>query len=643
MSAGMPTRSERKNGLESDRTPAGVGPASYGTEKAGAVRAPLPQRSGFGTAHRNLNKNRSTSSETPGPGAFDLAGAAVKREAGKSNSFRSGVARLGPVAPGSSVFLPSSVVDNPGAGSYGEILNPYVPDKKAPKARGYIVVATRHPPAIPRRAQSYGYKEGGDGKLNLQPPPVPTHSGVGRDHIGPGQYEPMAALDVGVAQRVKLDFGQSKQSRKLFEPTNTYENRQCDRANPAPTQYDPVKPAAAPFGAPSGANRALANPSAAFSSRVKMTHQLHAGTLQPGPGHYGGSANAGMADDPAVSGDRNPNVLQGFGSTALRRGWDNPAGVPFASCNEAHSNPGPGTYGEKRNAFAEEPAAGANVHGRPPKTTLLEVPVGFGATGDRPCMGLVERRSEVLGPGSHNSHHTTMVAQIAKKVRSRTAAFGCSAGASRFGTAKSSALKQAVGSPTGGGGGGPGPASYCGGATMAQPYGTASSLADSRRPMRQGQGAFKSQSRKFPRAAAGNEAKMGGGICIVGERNGFYSGPAPTAYTLPSSFDRATKPVLPETQLPGRGFLGSDQQFKTDWVKNDNPGPGAYGSEVVERPKREYRRQLAPPGKSFSMATRFAPAQAKSAADVEAAPGRYDVAGSMLTKSFNITMAPVTR
>ena len=71
-------------------------------------RAPPPQRSGFGTAHRNLNKNRSTSSETPGPGAFDLAGAAVKREAGKSNSFRSGVARLGPVAPGSSVFLPSS-------------------------------------------------------------------------------------------------------------------------------------------------------------------------------------------------------------------------------------------------------------------------------------------------------------------------------------------------------------------------------------------------------------------------------------------------------------------------------------------------------------------------------------------------------
>ena len=101
--------------------------------------------------------------------------------------------------------------------------------------------------------------------------------------------------------------------------------------------------------------------------------------------------------------------------------------------------------------------------------------------------------------------------------------------------------------------------------------------------------------------------------------------------------------MLPETQLPGRGFLGSDQQFKTDWVKNDNPGPGAYGSEVVERPKREYRRQLAPPGKSFSMAPRFAPAQAKSAADVEAAPGRYDVAGSMLTKSFNITMAPVTR
>ena len=36
-------------------------------------------------------------------------------------------------------------------------------------------------------------------------------------------------------------------------------------------------------------------------------------------------------------------------------------------------------------------------------------------------------------------------------------------------------------------------------------------------------------------------------------------------------------------------------------------------------------------------------AAAKTAADVEAAPGRYDVAGSMLTKSFNITMAPVTR
>ena len=143
-------RSERKSSISMDRTPGAVGPGAYEAGGADLGSRSRPGFAGFASsAHRNLNQDKSTKNTTPGPGSYQVRPQDTPVQAVSSNAFRTGVARLAPSAPGSSVFCSSSVVENPAPNAYGSggFLNRTKLQKKAPKERAYLVVGSRSMPA----------------------------------------------------------------------------------------------------------------------------------------------------------------------------------------------------------------------------------------------------------------------------------------------------------------------------------------------------------------------------------------------------------------------------------------------------------------------------------------------------------------
>ncbi len=113
------------------------------------------------------------------------------------------VPRFAPYAPGSTIFQPSTVKDNPGPGSYSADIE-QLPTKSSPRGDSKLLKyaknqprPTTHPfshllkpnvPTIPRKEQCYGYTREEDGHLRRHDAPPTIYTGIGTDTVGPACY-----------------------------------------------------------------------------------------------------------------------------------------------------------------------------------------------------------------------------------------------------------------------------------------------------------------------------------------------------------------------------------------------------------------------------------------------------------------------
>eukprot|EP00743_Colponemidia_sp_Colp-15_P004159 GILK01004488.1.p1 GENE.GILK01004488.1~~GILK01004488.1.p1 ORF type:complete len:602 (-),score=58.48 GILK01004488.1:151-1956(-) len=377
-------RSPRNIDFQAINTPADIGPGYYEVPAGGARKLGTPSSNSYAPFmsldEKKLNENRTTSAITPGPGSYREAPSPkpkVYESDIPSNAFATKVPRFAPVAPGSSVYKSSTIVDNPGPGSYSTDAQWTREERRSQDSHPHPSL-TVHPnatsPSIPTRANTAAR----NGQQVRQ-----THSGTGIDTVGPGSYDPR--IDAIRHVPSPADFGRSKAERRIFEPTNRSHNYLPPFDNPGPGQYQHGK---------DGHPIPLA-PSRPFASKVQQAHQIDDAKLHPvpGPGHYIESE----VDIHRVYKVENAGV-QNFGSSVPREGWDRNPMLPFT--NQKAATPGPGTYHHRTRTNASSLAS------------AISVP--FHSTDSRDCLKRLEVTDQP-GPGSYENPF-----DMAERIRSKT-------------------------------------------------------------------------------------------------------------------------------------------------------------------------------------------------------------------------------
>lgn len=267
-----------------------------------------------------------------------------------------------------------------------------------------------NPPAIPRPEQSCGYDETSDGHLVPLQTTVEIVSGVGADTVGPAGYD--------IPQSLKKDgtvFSRSATQRRVFEAKRI----------PGPGDYNPMT--AYDIKTLRGAIRE-AEGLACFKSRVPMAFEV---TSKSPETNEGGPRLLGPAENKPDW----PSILQCFGSTSERAGWDRKANVPYTAPT-SFATPGPGSYASETTSFKVQ------IQKR-----LTDEPIPFNSTSRRPCLpdetDLVStmespqsaphsappaRRAVPPGPGAYDLGSESIVNKILKRTTGRHGVFGsCSA------------------------------------------------------------------------------------------------------------------------------------------------------------------------------------------------------------------------
>ena len=248
----MPCRSFRdttRSIVDPNATPAAVGPGSYGGDVQ--ARRAAPSYAGFSSSDaRKINVNKATSSITPGPGAY-VARPSYASAPVAANTFKTRVARMAPVAPGSTEFQPSTSAAAPGPGEYEpvgahkrsvgdgfdrrdglKIGGSGMATRKPPGA-GVVGIASvnggappavgpngrYNPPTIPRPMQSFGYEETSAGPKPLDPP-ADTYTGLGADSVGPAFYDPQVRRTVYYSQEQSSERDATHPDRRSSESPN---------------------------------------------------------------------------------------------------------------------------------------------------------------------------------------------------------------------------------------------------------------------------------------------------------------------------------------------------------------------------------------------------------------------------------------
>ena len=363
---------------------------------------------GFNTTGQRSSLTVGNSSTTPGPGehqAMSTNGTKNMREfdAG-SNSFKSNSSRFAPFAPGSTVFRPSSILENPGPASYDvrkpipgtkklkqqphpsdaatNALNLGIPESEAahqqrmrkqrrqraqssgmPDMQEIMQSMTsRHTPVptIPIRRQSHGYdQEMVTGKLIPQPAPTKDYSGIGSDTIGPAAYD--VRQDPTKAGGPRVNFAKSSKRKTLF-------------GGPEATRL--VGPGSHNLAGARFVDRTTQG-TAAFNSGVPMAHQREdfngSGVDNVGPGAYNLPSSIKTVNESSSNiAEGLISSVQRFGSTESRNGgWSRDLHAPYTN-KKSNQGPGPGAYGEKRTSFRTKI-----------QKKLTDEVIGFGATDTR--------------------------------------------------------------------------------------------------------------------------------------------------------------------------------------------------------------------------------------------------------------------
>lgn len=498
---------------------------------------------------------------TPGPGSYIEQSKQRGKSTASCNAFVNKVERFGPTliekenTPGPGMYRQEEQWIKNGSGARAQ--------PQSGPAGDSSVVWFRNPsaPSVPTKAQSYGYEQGGDGRLVRQEQPSGGYSGYANDAAGPGDYN----NHITALTNRTTSWSKSNSARAWVKESKT----------PGPGHY------ARPTGAADPAIEEEPQPGlSSFAS--KTTRGLQKGSklkkkdLTPGPGAY---AAPSMFDKTAV-----PENLQFFGSTS-RRGFEVEPSQYMAPGN--WKTPGPGTYEERRSGFKKN---GRAPGGKMKAASSVSVP--FETLQPR----FRDSRNSVPGPGQYNNAEAkSLVTNLSHKTRARNGVFGTTA--NRFFGSEMHAEIAATGAN-------PGPGQYdvaADGETGAGPKATG------RRRRTKASSVFTSGTNRFSSSAPTRQPAPGDydvqprwpgeeparltlleRDVFISNANRFSTGVAgPASFTPgPGAYEQdVLHTVDPRhmgvASLEGRGTVGTAKRFGAEQPAKQAlniPGPGAYNA-----------------------------------------------------------------
>ncbi|CAK0815338.1 unnamed protein product [Prorocentrum cordatum] len=309
-------------------------------------------------------------------------------------SLRSKVARIGPTAPGSTVFSTSTILKNPGPGEY-QVASDW--DRRGPKQlvgtlRPVAEVASRAPSMPPVRLLP-GQRPPGREDIADVSLAQARYRGDLADMAGPGDYDLPAMVAFDQIDRLGPRIGGG--AARAQQPWESPGARSSDFEAPGPGSYETGL----------RRNARMLQPDANFSSGTVLAHQKEVAVdrIGPGPGQYSPQGELEKSLKQAQA--RGANADNRFSSTSARVGWNRDVSQPYKDPWNASHVPGPGSYGEPKASAIASPRKSdwdkekltnggkKKVHGvhHPAALQYLaeqqEAPRhGFHATDDRPCM-----------------------------------------------------------------------------------------------------------------------------------------------------------------------------------------------------------------------------------------------------------------
>lgn len=383
-------------------TGADVCPGSYNLDSATSIRGGGHQASyPFNSLQeRVLNPNISTSGTTPGPGSYigqvvvsphRAEPAFGEASTMSGTSFRSKSARIGPTAPGSTVFSTSTILKNPGPGEY-QVASEW--GREGPKQlvgalRPVAEVASRD-----RTAPSIPPSRLFPGQLADVSLGQARYRGDRADMAGPGDYDIPALVAFDQLGRLGPRFGGG--AARAWRPGEPPGGLAPD-GEPGPGSYEIQA---------LGRSARLLQPDPNFTSGTALAHQkeVAADRIGPGPGQY--STQGQLEKSLKQAQERGAQVDNRFSSHSARVGWSRDISQPYMDPWNASHVPGPGSYGEPAaSAIASPRRSGSDkeklmnggkkkkkLHGVHHPAVLLslaeqQAPMhAFHTTDDRPCM-----------------------------------------------------------------------------------------------------------------------------------------------------------------------------------------------------------------------------------------------------------------
>jgi hypothetical protein len=611
---------------------------------------------GFSSTGQRSQLALANSANEPGPGEHQLL--LHSKEPGLydtgSNSFKSNSSRFAPFAPGSTVFRPSSVLDNPGPAAYsvrkdlpgqtyGHTNHHPTPDhytvhhpddrglhlnqpmsstsstttKQQPRSNSKSALLKQQQqehnrytpvPTIPVRRQSHGYDQSTTGKLLPQPAPVKEYAGIGMDTVGPAAYD--VRQDPTKSGAPRVNFAKSSKRMALFGSGN------------AATKL--IGPGSHNIAGARFVDRTM-NGTAAFNSKTPMAHErdsVNEGGSKVGPGAYTlPSTIKGGLEDRVHLTEGLATHVQRFGSTEERNGgWDRDLRAPYTNKKNT-DEPGPGAYGEKRTSFRTKI-----------QKKLTNEIVGFNSTDPRPC--LKQKKTTDPNNSTENgvefySDPNAMAVAVHRKTVGRNGIFGSTE--QRFNRGIFASPKNVQ----------PGPGQYSVDAVHLQ------DLFPSERVV--ATAAFRSGVRRFGGHSLGSRKAM---LELQHEQevaSKQHGQPAQHRRNNMSSwgtFQNKAKKKYPQSKYAdgakrGGGFTSTSGRFGTKGERaglfgadSGGPGPGGYSLSAGRKSISNVRRRQQTTGRNAGTlggSSRFHRRRARSSASL--GPGH----GSMMKKTFNIT------
>jgi len=633
------SRASRTNDRISSQTSPVVGPGTYSSTHNDPKP---PKRDGlapFSTLQeRVLNQDTTTSAITPGPGNYGNA-AAVTRTGRRdykgdvpsccAASFKSKAPRLGPRAPGSTVYTSSTIEKNPGPGTYmtGESPRRQQKDLCGP-VKPVLEVAERTVPSIPASKllprQIAEAQEMDDVTRVLV-----RHTGDRGDTVGPGEYDARTSV-IARSQR-STAFHRSRIHRSMFDGPASINSLLPPREAPGPGAYE-IKGFAEALARSVEEGEAVSTYQFSSKSARKHVSDVAADRVPPGPGQYD---IASPIDTRVKSArERGSSQIGGsqFGSVTERtstlvRSVDQPYKDPYNS----KGVPGPAHYADPVSCFGEDPrkaeAQKALAATRKKKIHAVHHPAivmaladaqgplqAFNSTDDRPCNKVVDQRTPAPWQYSkENARGCSMASELREKAKvGRRGAFGTCA--DRFYGSPLAGQMGLLDQGTEGGGGGGG---FGGGDSVAVPSGA----------YREPRAVFQSATPRFTEAPGPREEQH--------YKVGNHDTPAPGAYETMKEVSYRSPFRQPRADHLSFGTSGSrfDYSRPPEGGMAKNPGPGEYSSPV-----QAIRRSA---GVSVGKAQRAN--NLVGCTDHAVGPGSYTstLDTHMLKKTFNVTTGHV--